>query len=437
MYDKIKIMKNRILALTLASAVCACLIGGCGNGDRGSIIILEKENEQTAKTSLSFYGHRTDRSSLLIIEDALQSYMIDGRDAFYENAEEIEYWNSLDTRFRTNNLDDLFMIDRDRLLFMHDSLADLTDIIDVNLYNEFTRSQLFSADGKIYAAPTGISTYGLYVNYDLLQKHGKPVPRNFSEFTEVCNYFVEQGIIPVISNNQTSLRSLIIARGMFGVYSSAETAKEIAKFNADPLLLTRPLNDGIDLVYTILDNGWIDVEEAALTAHLSGDLDLFANGTRPFMVTGGWASSSLKYNLKKQDITLSYGIHAYPVLDSASVLVAQTDSLVSVKKGGNENEAKKLVSVLTHPQTILELNENQSRFTVLNGHTQINSDSAIIPSASYLTKGKYVIGSDSNLSVPLDAILDKCVSSILKGRSADEVKAQLAGLLTAYKEDGK
>ena len=224
---------------------------------------------------------------------------------------------------------------------------------------------------------------------------------------------------------------------MFGVYSSAETAKEIAKFNADPLLLTRPLNDGIDLVYTILDNGWIDVEEAALTAHLSGDLDLFANGTRPFMVTGGWASSSLKYNLKKQDITLSYGIHAYPVLDSASVLVAQTDSLVSVKKGGNENEAKKLVSVLTHPQTILELNENQSRFTVLNGHTQINSDSAIIPSASYLTKGKYVIGSDSNLSVPLDAILDKCVSSILKGRNADEVKAQLAGLLTAYKEDGK
>ncbi len=436
-YDKITlyyisgfIMKKRAIPLLLAAFAAACLAGGCGSGESGSIIILDGKNEQTKKTALTVYGHRTDRYSLSVIESALQGYMSAySADVSYEGAADAYYWNALDTRYKTDNLDDVFMTDRDRLLTMQDSLADLTDAVNADAYNEFTRSQLYSADGKIYAAPTGISTYGLYVNYDLLQKHGQSVPRNLSEFTAVCDYFVKNGVAPLVCNNYSSLSSLILARGLHETYARSDTADEIEKFNANPSALAAPLSDGVDLVYSMIESNWIDLTEAAGTQSLCDDLSLFARGDRPFMITGGWASATLRRILKREGKSLSYGIHAYPVLESSSVLVAQADSLISVKKGENERAAKQLVSALTSPAVLLGLSENQSRFTALGGHTQIDSDSAIIPSASYLVKGKYVVGSDRNLAVPLDSMLGECGTLILGGSSADAVKARLLGLL--------
>lgn len=420
-------MKKRALSLLLASAAAAaCFFCGCGGESNGSIIILDGE-KQTQTTVLAVYGHRTDRYSLSVIEDTLQSFMTANSDinVTYESATESNYWQSLDRRYKTDNLDDVFMIDRDHLIYMTagGELANLKDVVDENIFDEIALSQLHCGDG-IYAVPTAVSTYGLYINYGLLDRNGQQVPRNLSEFTAVCNYFVSNGVTPIVCSNPSSVRSLILARGMYGTYCTAEdTAKEIEKFNAAPAALADSLNDGVDFIYEMISNRWISLSGS------TDELELFAAGDRPFMITEGQASAMLKEKLSKSGKELSYGVHAYPILNSGSVLVAQADSLISVKKGPNEITAKKLVSLISNPKTLLNLNYGQSCFSPLK-QTPFNSDSAIIPSASYLNKGKYVLNSDVNLKVPLDSILNECSALIIGGESSADTKAHLLNLLS-------
>lgn len=419
-------MKKRALSLILASVCAAAVMScGCGGVSSDSIIILDSV-DRTKTTTVSVFGNRADHYSLRVIENTLQGFMSDNLIATYESAT-TNYWQALDKRYETDNLDDVFAIEHDRLMKMSadNALADLSDIVNANNFNEFARNQLYGANGAVYAIPTAVSTYGLYVNYDLLKKYNQSIPSKLDEFTAVCEYF-KDSVTPVICNNSSSLRSLILAVGMYDTYRNADTAGEIEKFNAKPSLLSEKLNAGIDFVYRMAANGWIDLNESASLSQCSGDLGLFLSGERPFMITGGWASDTIK------DMTggkaLSYGIHAYPVLKEGSVLVAETDML-SVKKGENESRAKELVARLTSASSLLALNENQSRFSPLNT-TQIYADATITPSASHLTKGRYVVCGDMRLNIPLDSYLNECTDLILYGHAdADTVKARLTSLL--------
>ncbi|MDE7440317.1 MAG: ABC transporter substrate-binding protein [Clostridia bacterium] len=428
-------MKKRALSLVFASiAAFSIMASGCGGEDGSSISIIDGDN-QTQTTALTVFGHKTDRYSISVFEDVLQSFMSQNSDitVSYESAPETSYWQALDRRNSSGNLDDVFMLDRDRLIGMTEKLADLSDVVNENAFSDFARSQLFGADGAVFAIPASVSTYGLYVNYDLLQKHGKETPKNYNEFKDVCSYFVSQKITPIVCNNYSTLPSLILARGMYETYCTKDTASELKNFNAAPATLAEPLNDGIDFVYEMIDGGWIDVKTAASTTHLSGDLRLFATGKYPFMITGGWAASSLNAMLED---SLRYGIHPFPILERESaseegcVLVAQTDSLICVKKGENENEAKKLAAMLSSPEALFKLSEKQSCFTPLKEQTSLGgADSAITPSAYDYFHGKYVIASDVNLNIPLDNYLTECGKMILSGKKADDVKGQLLSLL--------
>lgn len=424
-------MKKRAFFAFLSTiATAACLAGGCGGGSGSSIIILDGV-DRTHVSTLSVFGNRADRYSLSVMEDTLQKYMSENVIATYESARDRNYWQALDKRFETDNLDDIFWVERDRLLTMTQNgvLASLNDVVNANVFNDFARSQLLSGDSNIYAIPTAISTYGLYANYGLLDNKFD-VPSNLEDFVTICEYFAEREITPVICNNYSSLSSLILAVGLYDTYCNSDTAGEIAKFNSNPALLSEPLNRGIDFVYRMIENGWIDLTQAALTGQGTGELELFASGNYPFMITGGWLSDTLK----QYDTDFEYSILPYPVIEDDSVLLAQAD-LVSVKKGANEKEAKNLVSLLTRVDTLLLLNDNQSRFSPLRV-SQTNVSRWILPSAKNLTNGKYVINSDIRLQIPLDSYLYECTNLILyKNADAALVKACLYDLLTGGSAD--
>ena len=48
----------------------------------------------------------------------------------------------------------------------------------------------------------------------MLKEHKQKLPENLQEWRQVCSYFKEQGITPVIANNDISLKTLALA-GVF------------------------------------------------------------------------------------------------------------------------------------------------------------------------------------------------------------------------------
>jgi raffinose/stachyose/melibiose transport system substrate-binding protein len=287
------------------------------------------------------------------------------------------------------------------------------------------KTQFTESDGSVYFLPTQISTFGLYVNYDLLKEYDMEVPTNWSEFENVCDTFVENGIVPIVGNYFTTWRSLIAAKSLYPVYQMEHPEEMIEKFNSGEVDIVDYLSDGIDMVGEMLDRGWFDKEEAMNTKSTSDDLQLFAKGDRPFMITGGWASQ----RLMALNPEFEYGLYPFPILENGSVLVMNVDTCISVSAhADNLDITKDFVEYFTQPDVIMEYCNTQSSFTPLKDD-RTPTDQTIAPSAPYLFNGQNVIGSDYRLNLPLDNASNEIGKEMLNGMGTEEAIAKMSELI--------
>lgn len=422
---------GRFSAFLSACLTAILLLGGCSGTQSGEIILYDHDKGSQADVEVSLFGYKADALNLVAIENTLRDFMDQnpGVTVLYEGLKGSQYWKAFDKRAQTDNLDDLFMVDHDHVLDLggQGRLADLSDVPDLENFSLRARNQFTNKDGSVYFLPTCLSAFGLYINYDLLERHGQKVPENWAEFQEVCDYFVSQGIVPIVINSTSALRSLIVARSMYPYYQVEDTNAQMDAFNSGQEDLAEALRPGIDMAADMVSRGWFDCEEALVTSQTSGDLELFAKGDRPFMVTGAWASP----RVKDMESGFSYGIHAFPVLDDGSVLVIDVNTCVAVNaESPHVKEAKELVAYMIQPNVIWEYCDSQSSYTPLQDD-RTPSDETIAPCAEYLTNGRTVIGSDYRLEAPVDSSLYSCVTLLLEGGTEEEAMELLARSLAA------
>lgn len=420
------------MTVLLIAAMAAGLVGGCSRQHENINIILEEEEGQSGvqEEKLTFFGHKADALDLVAIENSLHGFMDENEHitVTYEGIRGMSiYWEAFEKRAESGNMDDIVMIDHDRMLALgaQDQLADLSDLSTVENFDSLARSQFVEEDGSVYFLPTCIAAYVLHVNLDMLEEHGQKVPTNLEEFTQVCDYFVSQGITPIVANNFTSLRSLMVAKALYPVYQEEDPAAQIERFNSGEDDIVETLRPGIEMVGEMIGRGWFDCEEALVTGPISDDLEIFAKGERPFMIAGGWVS----VRVSAMEPDFDYEVYPLPVLEDGSVLVEEVNTCVSVSADSEHLEdARRLVEYLTRPDVLWEYCDSQNSFTPLKDD-RIPSDKTIAPVIPYLTNGRSVIGSDYRLKLPLDNALTECGLQMLQGMNADEAVPYLSGLL--------
>jgi raffinose/stachyose/melibiose transport system substrate-binding protein len=417
----------KFAALSLALA----LLCGCGKSYETDVYIEEtpEQTENAEEVNLTFFGFKVDAMNLTAIESALQGYMTENPNVSisYEGLKSSDYWDTLDIRKENDDLDNIFMVHHDDVIELRKEgkLADLSDLSTIANFSAMAQSQFTEDDGSVYFLPTQISTFNLYINEDLLKEHGIEIPTNWSEFAAACDYFVSRGIVPFVGNNFTTWRSLIAAKSLYPVYQSEHPEELIEKFNTGEVDIMDYLSEGITMVGEMLDRGWFDREEALETSSTSDDLELFAQGDRPFMITGGWASQ----RLKAKDADFNYGIYPFPILEDGSVLVMNVDTCISVAAhADNLDITKDFVEYFTQPDVIMEYCNTQSSYTPLEDD-RTPSDETIAPSVPYLFNGQSVIGSDYRLNLPLDNAENEIGKLMLAGMGTEDAIAKMAELI--------
>lgn len=420
-------MKKSLLAVVCAAALCfAAALCGCSSDAGGTIIVNDPKQDVQEVTELSFFGYKADTLNLLAIEQTLHGFMDVNQDlnVIYEGAKNEVYWQALDKRNAAGVLDDIFMVDHDHVVEMsaENKLLDLSDILGEVSFRPKVAEQITSADGAVYFVPMSVSSFNLYVNSGLLEKYGMSVPQNYTEFSAVCDRFVSLGITPLVVNNSSSLRSLAAAKSLYDVYGSADEQSAIENFNKYPAALAGKYGDGIDMIAEMTSRGWIDAEEALGTQAASEDVQIFAQGQRPFMVTGSWASALLGNAAPD----LRYGVYPLPVTEEGGVLVLDLNTCVSVNAlGSDTKDAKKFISYIMQTEVLRDYSGGQSGYMPTEDGT-LPSDKASAP----LAEGGSVIGSDYRLNIPkLDAAVESACRKILRGEDAEEVKAYLSNAL--------
>ena len=210
-------MGRRMVGLHAVFLASALMLGGCGTGNK--VVNFEIPNENV--TTITFFGNKYEPENVTVIEEILSDFMKEnpGIRVSYESLKGNEYYEALGKRFDAGKGDDVFMVNHDVLLEMQSrgQLVDLSGLKTIQDYSDRMLRQMVE-HGKIYWVPTTVSGFGLYCNKKLLKEHKQKLPENLQEWRQVCSYFKEQGITPVIANNDISLKTLAIGRSFYSAY---------------------------------------------------------------------------------------------------------------------------------------------------------------------------------------------------------------------------
>lgn len=428
-------MRSKRLSKIISIIVVMSLLGISGCSERDSFSYeVQESGVKDAEINLTFYGFKYEPLNVQAIERSLYNYMNEheGISISYESVKGIAYYDILNKRINTHNGDDIFMVDQATLLEFKNKnvLADLSDLSTIDNFNTLVKSQM-EIGGELNYVPTSISAFGLYCNEDLLKAHHQKIPTNLNEFKEVCDYFVEQGITPIVANNDISLKTIVIAKGMYSVYQSHNSKAEIEKFNSGENDLAETLRPGFELVETMLQRGYINKEEAQHVEKTKEDLEIFAKGEQPFMLTGAWAA----LRLRDLEPDFSFTIQPYPIMEDGCAMVINVDTRISVNAHSPYlKEAKEFVEYLTQKDVMWDFVNSMSSFSPLEDE-RASEDKAIKDLSPYMTNGRSVLGADDNLDYPIWNLTRVCIERMLSGQSSDEVVAYLSEQIKQYREE--
>lgn len=409
-------MKAKIISLFHYLLVFLLIIFNTSCQAKSINIVDTNNNDQI---ELNFYGYKTEAINVVAIEEILQAYMDKNPNITitYESVKGTEYYEILKKRLASNNYDDIFMIDEDNLqqLTNYNYFEDLSKLKTIKNFNTNSLEQMVQPDNTIPYIPTSISAFGLYCNLDLLEKHHQSVPKNNQEFMAVCQYFIEQGITPIIANNDISLKTIALAKGLYPIYQSPEKDRIIASLNQDPSILCNYLKEGYQYVKQLIDNKFIDAATTLKTEKTADDLIQFEENKNPFMLTGAWASVRVEKSLPD----LNFKVYPYPILDDGAILVSNIDTRVCINaKGPHITEAKKFIEYLSQEDVMWKFVNSQSSFSPLK-EQRIADDPKIQELSPYLTSEKTILGSDSNINLPLWSLTHDGITQLLTGNSID------------------
>lgn len=418
---------------TLLSLLSVLLLTGCS---RQNATTYEPEITQASsvETKLTFFGYKYEALNVAAIEDSLQSYMQQHNrvSITYESIKGTDYYEILEKRIDTHNGDDIFMVDQASMLELEKkgALADLSDLSTLDNFSDLVKHQM-QANGPLNYVPTSISAFGLYCNEDLLKQHKQKIPENLDEFMKVCDYFKQKGITPIIANNDISLKTVVLAKGLYPIYQQKDKDKLLQQFNSGEQDLAKALQPGFELVETMIEHGYVDCEEALKTEKTKDDLLLFAKGKQPFMLSGAWAAPRLR-DLQPE---FTFSIHPYPILEDGSALVINIDTRISVNADSpHVKEAKEFVEYLTQKDVLWKFVNSQSSFSPLKDE-QLADDIAIQSLGPYLTNGRSVIGADDTLIYPIWNLTRSSTQQLLQHEDSETVTKDLQKQLTQIRED--
>lgn len=415
-----------LLTMTM---LMSCLVGCSANSTNKVQTVEDGKKEQV---TLTFFGNKADESNVHVIEYIMSSFMKEHSNIVitYESIKGTDYFDTLNKRMENGTGDDIFMVNHDIMLDLQakGQVADLTGLSTIDDFTDDQKSQFISDDG-IFWIPTTVSSFGLYCNMDMLKEHNQNVPTNIKEFEAVCSYFLDKGITPIVANNDISLKTMAIGVSFFDEYQGGTEGKLFADLNSGKVGLGESLSDGLSVVEALIQRGYVDAPVALETKKTSGDLEAFAKGQNPFMLTGVWASDRVKNDF---GATFSYEVHPLPVLEDGSMIVINPDTRLSVNADSKHiEEAKMFVEYFTQAENLQAFCDDQCSISPLkNGKESANKE--IHPIVNCFGEGRVVIGTDSRLNLPIWDVTKDASQSLLKGNDKATVISEIDNSIREY-----
>ena len=418
------LMGERMMIKSWKLCGCAVLVLGLllqGCSSNSSVNKTTKAQSVKEKVSLTYFGNKVSAHDVAAIEEILNEYMRARPNVTvtYESLKGLDYYKVLDKRLATGNGDDVFIVDHDHLKSYQQKgyLAKLNELPAMADYLPHVKQQM-EENGSIYYAPTSISSFALFCNIDLLQKHNLKVPQTFPELKAACATFAAEGKKPLVVNKDLSLGTLIISSSWHSYYSMHKTEELYAAVNKKQQPMSQLLADGITKAFELLP--YIDTEKCLGFKKNTDEYKEFAKGEAPFMLTGSWNNP----RLAKLKPGFKYELHPYPVKDSGNILLTNVDTRVALNaKSKNLDASKDFLNFLLQSPKMAKFVQSQSSFGCMKSSEELKLSSENMQSlGKAYAAGNLMIGSDDRINYPIWTRGFMASMAILKGASRKKVE---------------
>ena len=188
-----------------------------------------------------------------------------------------------------------------------------------------------------------------------------------------------------------------------------------ARLNSGEEALSAYLTDGFSLAEELIDLGYIDAAKAINTKKTADDLEQFAAGESPFMLTGAWAAG----RVEKMNPGFKFLVEPIPALEDGALLVINPDVRLSINADSEHPEAAvRFVEFFTRPENIRRLADQQSSFSPLRGGNP-STVREIEPLIPCYEEGRTVIGTDGLLRLPIWNLTEQVSKLLLTGEALE------------------
>lgn len=326
---------KRIFSLVSVMAL-ALSMTACGN-ETGIQVIEDRSNDPEF---LSFFSLSTMSNSdvkkywiELFTETYDKQVYIDFDLADYYSGEGLSYRELLVKRMESSAPDDLYIINAEDVLEFEQKGYWL-DLSDTEASKSLSEAALYQStyNGKVFSIPLSFTGFGFLWNVDMLTKYGLTIPKNLSEFTEVCEVLKSNGILPYGANKGYALTVPVMCVGFSELYGSDDRSERIDALNSGEAAVSDYLFKGFTFLNMMIENGYLDAEQALASTPHNEDFEMFMAEECAFVCVSMGEISNISEKPFQMKIT------GLPVLEDGAICVYGADQRLCVNPNSKHLE---------------------------------------------------------------------------------------------------
>lgn len=369
-------MKKKMLCLVLGAALMASSLTGCGLAGESAGADSSAENNTVqgesgagitsadGKVELEFFNCKVEGEA--VFNKVIEKFQEENPNIIIKQTAPTDAETVLFTRISTGDIPDVMSVYPAETAYhtmMDDGVyADLTN--EEWLHRASDKALEFSSwNGKNYAMPFAMNSFGIYCNNAMFEEAGLEFPETWAQLMTVCEAFEAKGITPFTFVDKDPGNLVQEAERVIGIvkndiYKDCESVgttdasfkdsdKPYFKEMAEALLKTREYAG---------DTLSFSVEQAAAD---------FANGKYPMYV----AITSKYAVISQNNPELKFTLIPYPnpVSDKQSLPINVDIAYGVSSKSEHQEEAKKFIEFLSRPEIYQMVADEEGTPPVIEG----------------------------------------------------------------------
>nr|WP_325204113.1 extracellular solute-binding protein [uncultured Oscillibacter sp.] len=326
-----------------------------------------------------------------------------------------------------SNLDDIYLLNPDTILTLgaEGKLMDLSGLDSVKNLRDIILAAN-TVDGKLVAIPQEVVAYGLFVNKDLFDRYGLALPETPEDFLECCRVFRENGIETPVGANRWWLETFVFAQAYADLYNGGNTEAEIAALNSGEARYSDYLRPGFEFLQTLIDEGYIDAEKAAVSEAIEGEGPDFLAGKTP-IVMAYWGAANTATAYGNTDFEMQ--VIGFPSSRGQMPVMPMTGIGIGAEAEHREDAAR-VLEVITSDEA-LQIYSETNRVISPSKNIKVDCVPALKPLNDRIEEGVYVLGSNAGMNVEQWGNTCLIVRDLLNGASVDACMAAFDELQAA------